>query len=82
MIYRSEKSFRDYWLKVVRKELHFPDTYQFYSLKDTGITEMIHQLGDTLMVRDQARHHSVAITDKYTHGKLVKANKIIRDLDY
>lgn len=80
--HKSEKTFRDYWLNVIRKELKFPDFYQFYSLKDTGIIEMIKQVGSSVAVRDQARHHSIAITDKYAHGVLDKANQDIRNLDY
>lgn len=56
--YRSEKSFRDYWLHHVRRDLKFPERYKFYSLKDTGITNMLRQHVDTVSVRDQARHSS------------------------
>lgn len=73
---RSEKAFRDYWGKV-RIALDFPETYKFYSLKDTGITDLIGQLGDTRMVRDQARHHSIAITDIYTPHDIMKSNPYI-----
>jgi len=80
-IKKSEKQFRDYWLKV-RKTLKFPETYQFYSLKDTGITDMIHMVGDPLIVRDQARHHSISITNLYADGDLQMANQMISNLDY
>ncbi|MFH0760704.1 MAG: tyrosine-type recombinase/integrase [Bacteroidota bacterium] len=73
---RDEKQFRDYWLKI-RKKLKFPVTYKFYSLKDTGITDLIGQIGDPRMVRDQARHHSISITDIYTPHDIMKANPII-----
>ncbi|MBT3244815.1 MAG: site-specific integrase [Bacteroidetes bacterium] len=73
---RSEKQFRDYWLKV-RDKLNFPEEYKFYSLKDTGITDLIGQLGDPRIVRDQARHHSIAITDIYTPHDIMKANPLI-----
>jgi integrase len=77
---RDEKQFRDYWGKI-RKEFNFPDTYKFYSLKDTGITDMITKTGDTLSVRDQARHHSITITDMYTPHETKRANPIIKDME-
>ena len=80
LIYRTEKQFRDYWAKV-RKHFKFPDTYKFYSMKDTGITDMITKTGDTLAVRDQARHHSISITDMYTPHETRKANPVIKDLE-
>ena len=53
---RSEKAFRDYWLRCVRADLGFSARYKFYSLKDTGITNMLRCGTDILSVRDQARH--------------------------
>lgn len=53
------------------------EEYKFYSLKDTGITDLIGQLGDPRIVRDQARHHSIAITDIYTPHDIMKANPLI-----
>lgn len=72
---RSEKRFREYFL-VVRKELKFPETYKFYSLKDTGITNLLRSI-DTLSVRDQARHSSILMTDIYTPHDIQTANKLI-----
>lgn len=72
---RSEKRFREYFL-VVKKELKFPDTYKFYSLKDTGITDLLRVI-DTLSVRDQARHSTILMTDTYTPHDIQKANKLI-----
>lgn len=74
---RSEKAFRDYWDKYVRKELGFSDRYKFYSLKDTGITNMLKSNMDILTVRDQARHSSILITDIYTPKDIKEANKLI-----
>jgi integrase len=73
---RDEKQFRDYWAKV-KKALKFPDTYKFYSLKDTGITNLIAQTGDPTSVRDQARHHSISITDLYTPHESMNSNSLI-----
>lgn len=74
--YRDEKQFRDFWIRYVRKDLKFPDTYKFYSLKDTGITSMLRKY-DTLTVRDQARHADILMTDTYTPHDIQEANKLI-----
>lgn len=74
--WRSEKQFRDYWTNNVRKNLKFPPKYKFYSLKDTGITEML-RTADVLSVRDQARHSSILMTDVYTPHDIKQANKLI-----
>lgn len=77
--YHREKHFRDYWLKM-RQELDMPDSYKFYSLKDTGITHAIRETGDILAVRDQARHSSFAITNLYTPQDMKEANAKIKRL--
>lgn len=74
--WKSEKQFRDYWARV-RKELGFSDRYKFYSLKDTGITNMLRANTDVLSVRDQARHSSILITDMYTPKDVKKANELL-----
>ena len=72
---KGEKQFRDYWTRVVRKELGWPEQYKFYSLKDTGITNMLRANKDVLSVRDQARHSSIMITDTYTPKDIQAANR-------
>lgn len=74
----SDKTLRAEWIKI-RKELKLPDCYQFYSLKDTGITAMIKKL-DVSQVRDQARHSSIAITDAYTDRADSHGNDTIKKL--
>lgn len=74
---RSEKVFRDYWCHYVRKELGFSAEYKFYSLKDTGITNMLRANTDILSVRDQARHSSILITDIYTPKDIRQANELM-----
>ncbi|TNE31190.1 MAG: site-specific integrase [Bacteroidetes bacterium] len=59
------KKVSDQWAKL-RRELELPSEYQFYSLKDTGITDMLRRGVPILIVRDQARHYDISITDKYT----------------
>lgn len=69
----------EHWLRM-SKALNLDKDYTFYSLKDTGITEMLNKKVSNLAVRDQARHSSLAITDAYTRH-LTKANKEILNLD-
>lgn len=59
--------FRLEWSKM-RKALRWPDSYQFYSLKDTGISENIEKYG-LLAARDQARHSDAATTNRYAKVK-------------
>lgn len=79
--YRSEKFFRDYWQRVLRKELNFPERYKFYSLKDTGITNMLRRHIDTVSVRDQARHSSIDITNIYVPHDMKRANAELKDYE-
>ncbi|MCM1140095.1 MAG: tyrosine-type recombinase/integrase [Muribaculum sp.] len=73
------KHFRDHWDNV-RRALKLKSEWKFYSLKDTGITEMCDNNMASIAVRDQARHSSLAITDIYTRHK-GQANKDIIVLD-
>lgn len=78
---KSEKQFRDYWNLHVRKDLNLPSTLKFYSLKDTGITNMLKSNMDVLSVRDQARHSSISITDMYTPTDTNEVNTAILDYE-
>ena len=53
-----------YWRSHVANKLGFPPEYKLYSLKDTGITKLLHN-ADVLSVRDQARHSNISITNIY-----------------
>lgn len=55
--------FRNEW-KEVRKALGFPKSYQFYSLKDSGIRDLANAEG-IVVARDQARHSDISVTNKY-----------------
>lgn len=55
--------FRLEWNKV-RRALSFPDSYQFYSLKDSGIRDLANAEG-IVIARDQARHADITTTNKY-----------------
>ena len=61
------RMFRDRWTRL-RKRLKLPKEYQFYSLKDSGIRDLANAEG-IVIARDQARHSSVAITNKYLQGR-------------
>ncbi len=56
-------SFRYEWGKM-RKALRWPDSYQFYSLKDSGIRDLANAQG-VVVARDQAGHSDVAVTNRY-----------------
>ena len=55
--------FRIEWANV-RKALGWPKSYQFYSLKDSGIRDLANAEG-IVVARDQARHSDVSVTNKY-----------------
>lgn len=74
---RDERQFREFWVTKVRKRLNFPSTYKFYSLKDTGITNMLRSC-DILSVRDQARHSSILMTNIYTPHDIQTANELLK----
>ncbi|MBD9177966.1 MAG: site-specific integrase [Odoribacter splanchnicus] len=79
-IRKDEKQFRDFWGRYLRKDLNFPVKYKFYSLKDTGITNMLRKY-DSLTVRDQARHSSILMTDIYTPHDIEVANDLIKNYE-
>ena len=49
-----------------RKKYNVENIYQFYSLKDTGITDLLNSGVPAIKVRDQARHYDLKITETYT----------------
>ncbi len=77
--HESEGLFSHYWDRHVRKDLGLPLTLKFYSLKDTGITDMIRKYNDPLLARDQARHHDLSITNMYTPADSMHGNDRIRN---
>jgi integrase/recombinase XerD len=52
--------------EILRADLELPSKYQFYSLKDTGITDLLNSGVAAIKVRDQARHYDIKITELYT----------------
>lgn len=75
----DSRIFREKWIKV-REELGFPKSYQFYSLKDTGITDTIDRVGLTI-AKDQARHSSVATTNKYVRKEQLLAHPELKNYE-
>jgi site-specific recombinase XerD len=63
------------WSKM-REALKLPVEYQFYSLKDTGITELLEAGVPAKFVKELADHSSLAMTEKYTHKS--SAEEILR----
>ena len=59
------KKISDTWSKM-REVLKFRNEYQFYSLKDSGITQLFNLNVPLIKIRDQARHHDIKITETYT----------------
>ncbi len=76
----SPKKISDKWLNF-RKKNNFSNVYQFYSLKDTGITDLLLQGIPALKVRDQARHYDLKITESYT-ARNTDADTTIINLDF
>lgn len=62
----DSRIFREYFNKV-RAFLKWPNSYQFYSLKDTGIRDLANTEG-IVVARDQARHSDVSTTNRYLKG--------------
>ncbi|MBR4269637.1 MAG: site-specific integrase [Prevotella sp.] len=75
--WKDSKQFRDFWNYHLRRDLNLPAQYKFYSLKDTGITNMLRANTDPISVRDQARHSSLLITNTYTPLDIKEANPLI-----
>lgn len=61
---------------MMRDALDLPKSYQFYSLKDTGITEMLEAGVPAKLVKELADHSSLEMTEKYTHKS--NAKKILQ----
>lgn len=62
---------REEWIKV-RNALGLPVSLKFYNLKHTGITDMADQMPERL-VQQQARHHSIEMTERYLQPRAPKA---------
>ena len=70
----------DYWFETVRASCGFGNDLQFYSLKDTGITNMLGKGVPVSYVRQQADHSSLSMTSVYV-GKSARANEDLKKID-
>ena len=61
----------------MRTKLNLSEKIDWYSLKDTGITDLLKAGVPLISVRDQARHYSSKQTDEYTPRSLKKADATI-----
>lgn len=59
---------RKEWAKM-RKALDLPEEMQLYSLRDTGINELLKSGVDALTVMQHADHHDLAITTRYANHR-------------
>lgn len=66
-----------YW-SYIRKSLNWPMSLQFYSLKDTGITNMLGDGVATNFVQGQADHSSLSMTSIYAVKKSNAAEEQIK----
>lgn len=60
--------FKKDWIKI-RTAVGLPKEMQLYSLKDSGITEMLQSGMDTLTVMKAADHHDLSITTRYANHR-------------
>lgn len=60
----NPQKLNNYWNKC-RKALKLPDTYKLYSLKDTGIIDLLDNGVSVEHIRQQADHHSLSMTSIY-----------------
>lgn len=74
------KKISDTW-DIFRKEKNIPTIYQFYSLKDTGITDLLNSGVPAIKVRDQARHYDLKITEGYT-ARNKTCDEIVRNSNF
>jgi integrase len=66
------------WYKM-RTRLGFPKEMQLYSLRDTGITDMLKSGIDPLSVKQHADHHSLEMTTIYSNHIDPNLANIIRE---
>ena len=69
-----------YWGKI-KKKYNLRKEVQFYSLKDTGITDMLNAGVPAIKVRNQARHSNLKITEVYTSRNKF-ADEVVKNIQY
>lgn len=68
-----------YWSDVVRRRLNWPMELQFYSLKDTGITNMLADGIAPNFVQGQADHSSLDMTSIYAAKRTTVSQEQIKN---
>ncbi|MCC6601481.1 MAG: site-specific integrase [Crocinitomicaceae bacterium] len=68
----------EHW-QAMREKLKFPDNYHLYSLKDTGIVQMLEDGVPIDEVRKQARHSSLEVKSAYLNYVLTGALPNVRN---
>ena len=74
----SDTFMRKHWDKL-RKKLNLPKDMQQYSLRDTGIFDMLKSGIDPLSVKQHADHHSLEMTTIYSNHVDPNLASIIRE---
>ncbi|MCR5549917.1 MAG: tyrosine-type recombinase/integrase [Bacteroidales bacterium] len=74
----SARYYRNIWGKL-RKKFDLPKEMQQYSLRDTGITEMLKHGVDPLSVKQLADHYSLSMTTIYSNHADPHLKELIRD---
>jgi len=67
-----------YWVKL-REKLSLPKEMQLYSLRDSGISEMLKSGVDPLSVKQHADHSNLAMTTLYSNHVDPNLAKIINE---
>lgn len=68
------------WTKY-RKKMKLGKEFKFYSLKDTGITDLLIAGVPSIKVRDQARHSSLKITELYT-PRIANCDLVVQNANF
>ena len=71
------RKIQNYWDKL-RLKINLKKEYQFYSLKDTGITDLFLAGLPAIAIKNQARHSNISITELYT-PKNMKCDDFIKN---
>lgn len=69
--------FKKHWMKI-RKNCGLPDEMQLYSLKDSGITEMLEAGVSINQVKEAAGHADISTTNKYIGKDTEKMIEAVR----
>jgi site-specific recombinase XerD len=74
----DSRKFAKYWEKI-RLKFKFGLEYKFYSLKDTGIIDLLESGVSIEDVRGQADHHDISVTGIYARQVKSKGSDQIRE---